>query len=172
MSELIAKLGIDWKLLIAQAVNFGILVYILKRFVYTPVITTLEKRRQNIADTMSKAEEADRRLTEIESEKQKVLAEARGQAKEIVSKAEAMSKKQAEEAIALAEQKAAAIKAEGEISLERERSRISSEVKKEIGSVVAAAVEKTVGDFLDKKAEERLKAEALAIIKENAETFR
>ncbi len=171
MSELITKLGIDWKLLLAQAINFGILVYILKRFVYTPIIGVLEKRRQDIADTATKTAEADLRLQDIETEKQKVLSEARNQAKEIVSKAEVMSKKQVEETFKIAEQKANTIIAEGKISLERERSKIKSEIKSEIGSVVAAAVEKTVGDFMNKEAEEKLKAEALAIIHQNAETF-
>ena len=38
MSELLSKLGIDWRLLIAQLINFLILLFVLRRFAYKPIL--------------------------------------------------------------------------------------------------------------------------------------
>ena len=46
MQELFSAFGVNWKLLIAQAVNFGIVLVALRYFLYTPVLEMLEKRRQ------------------------------------------------------------------------------------------------------------------------------
>ncbi|HZS42816.1 MAG TPA: F0F1 ATP synthase subunit B [Candidatus Paceibacterota bacterium] len=172
MSALLTSLGIDWKLLIAQAINFAILVYVLRRFVYVPVIDVLEKRRREIAETKEKEKLAGTRLAEIETEKQKILTTAREAAQEILAKAEKASQTQTEESLRLAEEKAKTLISEAKLSLEQERLKIRSEIKSEIGEVVTAAVEKTVGDFLSKEAEAKLKADALAIIRENAEVFK
>ncbi len=172
MESLITNLGIDWKLLLAQAINFGILVYVLKRFVYAPVLEVLEKRRREIAETKVKEELADTRLTDIESEKQSILTSARKEAQAIVVRAETSAKSLLDEGVKRTEDQVEKILKEGEEVLAAERAQIRAEIKNEIGSVVAAAVEKTVGDFISKESEERLKEEALKLIRENAEIFK
>ena len=48
MSELFSKLGIDWKLLIAQIINFLVLLFVLYKFAYRPILSMLEKRTKKI----------------------------------------------------------------------------------------------------------------------------
>ncbi len=47
---------IDWLTVIAQIVNFLILVWLLKRFLYQPVINAMDQREQRIAERLQKAE--------------------------------------------------------------------------------------------------------------------
>lgn len=47
---------IDWFTVIAQAINFFILVWLLKRFLYHPIIEALDKREQKIADILTSAD--------------------------------------------------------------------------------------------------------------------
>jgi len=54
--ELFAKLGIDWRLLIAQLVNFVILFTALTFLLYKPLIAALDKRRAKIAESLANAE--------------------------------------------------------------------------------------------------------------------
>ena len=62
--ELLQKLGIDWRLLIAQLVNFSILVIILYKLLYKPVLKVLndrkEKIEQGLKDAKSLGEELER----------------------------------------------------------------------------------------------------------------
>lgn len=64
MSELFHQLGIDWKLLVSQAVNFGLLIVALRYFAYKPILELLSERKKRIEEGLLKAEEADRRLSD------------------------------------------------------------------------------------------------------------
>ena len=92
MSELIRHFGIDWKLLLAQAVNFLILLVVLKKFAYGPILKILKKRKDEIEKGLKFTKEAGERLEQIGEEKEAVLKEARGEALGIVSQAENTAK--------------------------------------------------------------------------------
>lgn len=76
MSELFSKLGIDWKLLIAQAVNFLLLLTVLRLTIYKPLLKLLKERREKIEKGLGDAKLASGRLQEAELMKTEKLAEA------------------------------------------------------------------------------------------------
>ena len=59
--ELLTKLGVDWKLLIAQIVNFTILVSVLTYFVYRPLLDLLDARRERIRKAVEDENESSGR---------------------------------------------------------------------------------------------------------------
>ena len=63
---LIEQLGINWKLLLSQAVNFFILLLVLRFFVYKPLLIVIKERNKKIKQGLEKAEEADVRLKEVD----------------------------------------------------------------------------------------------------------
>ena len=75
--ETLSALGIDVKLLIAQIINFGVILFILIKLLYKPVLRTLENRKKQIAESIKKVEEIDRRVITIESECKAKLEETR-----------------------------------------------------------------------------------------------
>lgn len=62
MGELFSTFGINGKLLLMQSVNFGLLLLVLWKFVYRPVLTMIDERREKIAEGVRIAEAADQRL--------------------------------------------------------------------------------------------------------------
>ncbi len=66
MNSFISQFGIDWKLFLSQLVNFGIILVVLKFFVYGPVLKVLKERNKKIKEGLDKAEEAGVRLKEID----------------------------------------------------------------------------------------------------------
>ena len=60
--EIFAKLGIDWKLLIAQAINFAVLFWVLRRYAYKTMLDFLEKRTVRIEKGLQDAEAAQAKL--------------------------------------------------------------------------------------------------------------
>jgi F-type H+-transporting ATPase subunit b len=131
MSQLFSQLGIDWKLLLAQAVNFFLLLVILRMFVYKPLMAMLHKRRQKIEEGLQKAKEADERLRDInhmavekikhaEAEGVKIIAQVNVEAKE--REAMLMVKEKEREAAAMkaADERASARDAEVHRALEAE----------------------------------------------------
>ena len=56
MGDTLQVLGIQWLKLIAQFINFGLVMLILWKWAYKPVFSQLEARRQKIAEGMANAE--------------------------------------------------------------------------------------------------------------------
>ena len=71
--ELFAKLGIDWRLLIAQLVNFVILFTALTFLLYKPLIAALDKRRAKIAESLANAEKIGDELKRANAESERLL---------------------------------------------------------------------------------------------------
>lgn len=63
---LLGQLGIDVKLLLSQAVNFFILLAVLRFFVYKPLFFAVKERNRKIQEGLDKAKEADIRLKEVD----------------------------------------------------------------------------------------------------------
>ena len=87
MSELFATFGVNWKLLLAQAVNFGLLLTVLTYFLYKPVLKIIDERREKVAEGVRKAEAATRRLQEAKTEGEGMVGEAARQAEGTVAEA-------------------------------------------------------------------------------------
>ena len=73
MSELFSQLGIDWKLLLAQGVNFVILLVVLTKFVYKPLMKMVEARRQKIELGIRGGEMAEKIIKTAEEEKAGII---------------------------------------------------------------------------------------------------
>ena len=62
-------LGIQWPKLIAQVVNFAIVLFILWKWAYRPVFAMLDERRQKIAEAMANADKIKAELAKTEAER-------------------------------------------------------------------------------------------------------
>jgi len=164
MSQLLSQLGIDWKLLLAQAVNFALLLVILRMYVYGPLMTVLRKRREKIEAGLAKAKEADERLRDInhmavekikhaEAEGVKIIAKVQEEAKEHEAVLMAKAKEHEAAAITAADERAAARDAEAHRALDAEAAML---VKQAIVRTVELSPE-AVDDALIGKALQEMK---------------
>ncbi len=149
--ELLSKLGINWKLLIAQLVNFAILFYILKRFAYQPIIKILNERTKKIEKGLKDTEEAKRRLQEIAEQEREILNRARAEAQKIIVKAEEVGQENKENLVNQARLQAERIIAEAKAEIELEKAKMLREVKAEVAQLVISATEKVLGEKIDEK---------------------
>lgn len=119
-------LGLDWKILIGQVINFAILLYLLKRFAYKPLLHLLEKRKKEIAEGLEKSREAENFLQQIRTVEQRIKEKAEIEKREIIKRAELQAQSRGEDILLSAEkQKQNIIKkaremAEEEIEREKE----------------------------------------------------
>lgn len=93
--DIIKEFGINYYLLVAQLVNFLIILYLLKRFAYKPIFQMLQKRKNEIATGMKNAAEAKIALEKALEEEKKILKKAQESAQTILEDA----KSQADEVI-------------------------------------------------------------------------
>jgi F-type H+-transporting ATPase subunit b len=147
--EILSQLGIDGKLLLAQGVNFLVLLFILHRFAYKPMLAFLEKRTERIEEGLKNAEEAKKRLDEASKGEEQILTKAREEAKKIVTESREASEKRGQEIIAEFEKKAGRIVEEAQERATEEREKMFREVKGEIADLVIATTEKVLREKLD-----------------------
>lgn len=159
--ELLEKLGIDWRLLIAQLVNFLILVLILYKFLYKPLLKMLDGRKEKIEKGLRDAEQLGVELEKTKelqaAEIQKAKQEARGIIEEANKRAEAAgaetkakTKAEVEKLIMVAKNQ-----------MIEEKSKMMAEIKKEAAELVITVAEKIVGKTIDAKAQKNLIEETL-----------
>ncbi|NTW15817.1 MAG: F0F1 ATP synthase subunit B [Candidatus Moranbacteria bacterium] len=147
--EILTQIGIDGKLLLAQAVNFLILLAVLYRFAYKPMLSFLEKRTERIEKGLRDAEEAKRRLDEASKDKESILAEAREEARKLVEESRVSAEKRGADLVVEFERKAEKIVAEARERANEEREKLFREAKGEIAELVMATTEKVLREKLE-----------------------
>lgn len=83
--EIIQKFGIDPWLLGAQIVNFFIILYLLKRFAYKPILLALKTREEKIRKGLQDAEESRQLLEKATTREQEILKKANNEAKKLLA---------------------------------------------------------------------------------------
>lgn len=167
MQELIHQLGIDWKLLLSQAINFSIVLIILKIFVYKPLLKILAERRKRIEQGLIKAKEAEDRLLEIENIKLKKIKEAEENAMLLIQEGEEKAKQIEAEILEKAKEKQAELLRQADLIITDKTKKAEKEVYTKAKELIYEVIEKTVqlnpkeiDEVLINKSLESLKNEA------------
>ena len=85
--ESLGKLGLDWFHLVAQVVNFGIIAWIIWRFLLKRMVATMNERREKIAQGLADSERAKASLADAERERERILQEASAESYRILQAA-------------------------------------------------------------------------------------
>ena len=103
---LFSALGLDLRIFIAQLINFAVLVFVLYRFAYNPILKILEERREKIKRGLDDAEASAKALAEAAEEKKRIIAAANKEAEVMTARAKEFADKKAEGIFAEAQRKA------------------------------------------------------------------
>lgn len=151
MDSLIETFHIDWHLLSAQAVNFGIVFAILYFFAFKPLGKVMAERACKIEKGLDDAKKVEAKLEETQIEFDKALSEAKQQANAILEKAFADGDARKQEMIMAAKEEIGQIINQEKRKMQEEKAITLKEIKKEIADLVIAAVEKVLGEKINEK---------------------
>ena len=149
-------LGINLPGLVTQLVSFTILLVILVKLLYGPVLKVLDERSLKIKESL---EAADRARSDADSAAERVeqtLAEARGQGQQLIGEAREAAGRYREDQERDAREKADAFIERARTEIDRERIAAIEEVRKEFASLAIDAAERIVGKSLDAATHEGL----------------
>ena len=142
MQQVLVAFGIDWRLLLVNAVNFGVLMLVLWYFLYEPLTKMLEQRRQKVAEGVRDAESAKLELVEIEKSRSEILAQAGSEADDVLKKSRAAAQAKEREIVAAGEAAAAHTLREASAQAAELKIEAIEESKKEVAKMVVLGVEK------------------------------
>ena len=159
------KLGISLPLLLAFVINFIILLALLGKFLYKPVLKMLDERAQKVKESMEWAESIKRDYEQAKAEVQKQIEKGRQEAQGIIAQAVQTGEVLKEEARKEASGQAKAIVEKARLQLEAERDKMVEDLRKEFVSLLILASEKVIRQTLDKEKQSGLIEETLAQIR-------
>jgi F-type H+-transporting ATPase subunit b len=162
MSEAFDALGINLPQLIAQIVNFAILLIVLRLVLYKPILRMLDERKKRIAEGLNAAEIARAEAAQAQANIQAQLDEARNQGQEVVANAQQIASRIQADAREQAgrDREAALERARTEIQLERDRA--IAELRGEFADLTVSAAERVINQSLDRQGHQRVIEEVLA----------
>ncbi|CQR70625.1 ATP synthase subunit b, sodium ion specific [Sporomusa ovata DSM 2662] len=142
--------------LIAQIINFLILVAILTKVAYKPLMQALADRQAKIADSLETAEQEKQAAEKLKQEYLAQLAEARTQAQAIVEKAAKLAEQTKEEILKEAREESIRLVKTTQEEIARERERAIAELKGEVVTLAVAAASKIIAQNIDEQANAKI----------------
>jgi len=163
--NLLEEFGINPLLLVAQIVNFGIILFVLQRFVYKPVLEMLKKRKDTIEQGLKQAQESKLLLEEAEEKQDKIIRHAQEQAKKIIEDTKAQSKEIALELEEKAKKQTEKILEDARVQITQETKEAEKGLAMRINEMSISLIGKSLEGIFTKKEEEEIINKALKNIK-------
>lgn len=149
---------------LASWINFCIVIWVLKKFAFGPIQAMLEQRRARIAQGEEKLKSIEQQLAASQEASAMAIAKANDDAERLIHEAKlgaaAFSDQKAQEAIAQAHQ----ILTNAAAAATADRDRLSAELKREFGRLVAATTAQVTGKVLTDDDQKRINQDALTHI--------
>ena len=157
-----SALGLDPLQLLWQLIAFGLLVFLLYKLLYRPVMQMLDERTARIRKGMEDAEEARRTAAHAQDEFDKKLLEARKESQEVLNQATKMSQQTRQEILAQARSEAESLIKRAREELEAERRQMVTELQTQMADLTVAVASRVLGQTLDESSQRRLVSEFIA----------
>ena len=149
--NMFTSLGIDWKMLIFQGVAFLLLVAVLAKWVFPPLLKAVDDRQSKIEETAKAAEEAREKAEEAEANVEDALKQARKEAADIVATAKTEAAQIAETADAKAKDRADRIVAEAHEGIQKDVLTARKALEKDTLNLVKKAAGLSIAGIADSK---------------------
>ena len=140
MNEFIKQFGIDWRLLVSQAVNFLLVLIILRMFVYKPVAVMLRDRRQRVEEGIAKAKEADARLADAQEMVRERMHQAETEAVALLRQVEEQAKSRKQTLLESSRRKGEVMLLEARKTIDAEQEKVRAELDREARGLLRAAL--------------------------------
>ena len=155
MESFIETFHIDWKILIAQVINFGVIFLVLYLFALKPIKKIMTERTATIEKGINDAKHNAEIIASTKKEYEEVIAKAKGEAHELFQEGKKEAEAKKVEMLAKAQSEVEAMVESGKKNLENEKAKMVEEAKAEIVSLVVAATEKVLQDKGDAEITEK-----------------
>lgn len=161
MDQIFEKFGIHANLLIAQMINFGILVLVLYKLAYKPILNILDQRRDKIEKSLKQAKEIEERTHHLQQQVADQLADAKKKADHIIAESKKIGEEARTEILLKANQEMTAMMEKTKADMTAEKENMMSDIKDYIVQTSVMVVEKVLSEKLDEKTRERVVIDSL-----------
>lgn len=143
------KLGVNLPWLLAQLINYLLILFILRQFAYKPIMNMLATRKQKIAEALENAERVKAEAAAQQKEFERKLDEARREAQSAAASAQQAAEKERQRILAEAQEDAQKIRESARGELDYERKQMVSELRQQVIDLSLLGAQRVIGANLD-----------------------
>ncbi len=161
----VAVLGLQLKLFIGQLVTVGVILLILWKWVFTPVVEKLSQRTQRIEKSLTDASRIEHEKLEFEKWRQEEMAKTRSEAGALISKSQVEASAVKDQVLHQTKEEQQKLVDQAKKQIEQEKNQQLQSAKAELADLITTATEKILRQKLDGKKDAELIKESLKGIK-------
>ena len=145
----------EYGLLIFQTIAFLLLMFLLTKFAWKPVLAAIKEREQSIDDALNKAELAKQEMARLTSQNEELMKQARVERDEILKEAKVLKDSIVNEAKTSAQTEGAKLIEKARIEIENQKKAALAELKEQVSSLSIDIAERVLRSQLDDKAKQQ-----------------
>ncbi len=149
MEQLLENFSLD--LFVKQTVLFLLLIFLMVKFAWKPILNALNDREEGIKDAIDSAEKAKREMENLQADNEKLLKEARAEREAMLKEAREVKTKMIEDAKTEAREEANKLIAQAQASIASEKKAAIADLKSQVANLSIDIAEKVVKDELSNK---------------------
>jgi F-type H+-transporting ATPase subunit b len=155
-TNVLGSLGIDAGKLIWQIVNFSILMFVLTKLLYKPIMKKLDERAKLIKQGIKAAEDSIKKQEEAEKGREKIMSDARKQVEKLIVKAKKDAQISKNEIVAEAKNEADKLMSKKQIEIEDLLKKQEKQLQGKVADLSTQVARKVLQDYLDPKAQNKV----------------
>jgi F-type H+-transporting ATPase subunit b len=160
--DVLTTLGINLTDFLWHTFNFIVLIFLLSRILYKPIVGMLDERQRRVRESMEQAERVRAESERAEQDREAMLADTRRQIQEMLAQATQMAERIQSEAREDAQRRAQQLIERAQLEAQAERAQSMAELRREVASLAVQAAERVINRNLDHQAQRALVEEFLA----------
>lgn len=164
MMEVLSNIGFDWQVALANFINFLIIFWILKKWVFGPVGKTIAARKEKIQAGIEQAQQSQTELLVAQQKAEEEIKAARSQANQIVADAKEIADNQVTHAQDVATIEAQAILDKANAQIDKNKTAMEKELFEKTAGLVALGVQKILDEDITESKNTELSKRALDLL--------
>jgi F-type H+-transporting ATPase subunit b len=142
-------LSLDPGVMIWAWITFLILLFVLYKVAWKPILSIIDKREKSIQDSIEQAEKAKNESEVLLEEHKKLIRNAEEEAQKIVNENKELAEKSRQELIEQAKEESNKLRAKAKLEIEKEKESALQALRSEVVDLTISATKKLIGDVID-----------------------
>jgi F-type H+-transporting ATPase subunit b len=147
----LGTLGIDGGIFAAQLVNFLVVLLVLWKFAYKPIVKMLDQRSERIERSLKDAEHVEKRVAALEDERKALLAETRAETAKMMETARTEAEALKADLVEKAKREVERVVVNGKAQLKNDQEAMLRDARREMVEIAVSAARKILADGVDEK---------------------
>jgi len=157
----IATLGINLNIFIAQLINFVVVLLVLWKFAYGPIVKMLDDRSKKIEESLKQSEDVQTRVQKLEGEQKEIITAAKQEALALLETARIDAEARKQEMLVATKKEMDQIVMKGKEQLKADKAQMIQEVKAELVKIVVEATKKILEKEVDEKTSHKIASDVI-----------